>query len=44
MTFDPRLRELVDHVAVDLAHEFLRVPQAGVPPTLAGPLDSRKEH
>ena len=38
--FDPRLAELVDHLAVDLAHLFLGVPQPGVSGTdvsLSGP-------
>ena len=43
VTFDPRLRDLVDHLAVDLAHEFSSVPQAGVPAPIGRPLDSRKE-
>lgn len=44
VTFDFRLRELVDHVAVDLAEQFLGVPQPAVPATPACDPDSRKEH
>jgi len=43
VTFDPRLRDLVDHLAVDLAHEFGSVPQAGVPAPIGRPLNPRKE-
>ena len=35
--FDPRLAELVDHLAVDLAHVFLGVPQPGVSGTVVPP-------
>ena len=40
--FDPRLAELVDHVAVDLAHVFVGVPQPGVSGTVV-PLPGRPQ-
>lgn len=42
--FDPRFRELLDHLAVDLAHLFVGVPQPGVQVPAAARSASSKEN